>query len=84
MIACDTPTLVIIALRPCANEINAFIAPKQISITHTDGPHLRARCKKGKTTFKEKQHQREKRSWKMKRPAHPFGDFMMSTACSKS
>ena len=27
MIACDTPTLVIIALRPCANEINAFIAP---------------------------------------------------------
>lgn len=27
VIACDTPTLVIIALRPCANEINAFIAP---------------------------------------------------------
>lgn len=26
MIACDTPTLLIIALRPCANEINAFVA----------------------------------------------------------
>lgn len=26
MIACDTPTLLIIALGPCANEINAFIA----------------------------------------------------------
>lgn len=26
MIACDTPTLVIIALRPCADEINAFVA----------------------------------------------------------
>ncbi len=26
MIACDTPTMVIIALRPFANEINAFVA----------------------------------------------------------
>ncbi len=31
MIACDTPTLVIIALRPFANEINAFVALNKLA-----------------------------------------------------
>lgn len=51
--------------------------PQQISITHTNGPHFRPRCRKGKQHTRKLQKQQEKKEI-MIRLEHQIGDFMMS------
>lgn len=52
MIACDTPTLLIIALRPCANEINAFIAATNYYNSYKQ-PTFETLLQKWKTAYKQ-------------------------------